>query len=267
LPTEASASEDDLGLIEPGDLAMKSAGWAILDGRPRAEWTKGRLPGAHSFSWEDYTRTDREGVPYRIWHPHELAKVLGEMGIDEKTPVVVYGDADTSWGGEGWAVWTLAWLGHRGPVRLLDGGVQGWKAAGLSLEEGSGGDARPAATYRVTLREDLNISTADLEKGLDGVTLIDTRSYWEWFKGHLPGAVHIPWTDLFTGKENRPLSPRAYRALLAEKGVPTGRPAVFYCTGGIRSGYGWTVHRLSGLEGGRNYEGSTEAWERLSSDR
>ena len=126
-----SALAHDVGLIEPRALARNPAAWVVLDSRPKSEWQAGHIPGARSFSWEDYTRTDGKGIPYKVRPPREMAEGLGAMGIDEKTPVTVYGDADKSWGGEGWTVWVLAWLGHKGPIRLLNGGIQEWRAGGI----------------------------------------------------------------------------------------------------------------------------------------
>jgi len=51
--------------------------------------------------------------------------------------------------------------------------------------------------------------------------------------------------------------------LLADHGIDQHKPVVYYCTGGIRSGYAWMVHKLSGLGPAINFEGSTEAWDKL----
>lgn len=80
--------------------------------------------------------TDSEGGKYRILPPEKLAEKLGAMGINEQAKIVLYGDADTSWGSEGWGLWMLVWLGHQGPVRFLDGGINSWQQAGLPMEKG-----------------------------------------------------------------------------------------------------------------------------------
>ncbi|MDY6855228.1 MAG: rhodanese-like domain-containing protein [Thermodesulfobacteriota bacterium] len=89
----------DLALIEPQVLNHALSKWVILDARPKPLWQAGHLPKAHSFCWEEYSRENEKRIPYRIWPPERLAFALGKMGIDENTPVVVYGDADKSWGG------------------------------------------------------------------------------------------------------------------------------------------------------------------------
>ncbi|MDO8303411.1 MAG: rhodanese-like domain-containing protein, partial [Sedimentisphaerales bacterium] len=90
---------DNMSLIEPSVLNGELSKYVILDARPKSEWQASHIPGALSFSWENFTRTDEKGVPFRVLPPQEMAAALGGMGLDEKTPIVIYGDADKSWGG------------------------------------------------------------------------------------------------------------------------------------------------------------------------
>ncbi len=253
-----------ISLIEPSALKGGLSKFVILDARPKAEWQAGHIPGALSFSWENFTRTDEKGIPFRALPPRELAAALGEMGIGEKTSIVIYGDADKSWGGEGWAAWTFAWLGHGGPVRILNGGIQAWRNGALPVTS----DAPKAAektVYHYTLQPQLDISTAEIEQRKTPMVLVDTRSTLEWLRGRIPGAIHIEWTNFYTGDDRHPLNAAAFKQLLKENGVDTAKPVVYYCRGGVRSGYAWMVHRLAGLPDARNYEGGMEAWWKLSS--
>ena len=254
----------DMGLIEPSAPNSELQKYVILDARPKSEWQAGHIPGALSFSWENFTRTDDKGVPFQVLPPQELAAALGAMGIDEKTPIVIYGDADKSWGGEGWAVWTLAWLGHAGPIRILNGGIQAWRNGGLTVTIDAP-KSRKKTTYNYKLAPQLNISTAEIEQRKTPLVLIDTRSTMEWLLGKIPGAIHIEWTKFYTGADHRPLDAAAFRQLLKDHGVDTGKPIVYYCRGGVRSGYAWMVHQLAGLPDARNYEGGMEAWWKRSS--
>lgn len=252
----------DLALMEPNELAHKQNAWVVLDARPKSEWLADHIPGSHSFSWEDYTETDQKGIPYRVWQPLDLAYALGEMGIEENTPIVVYGDADKSWGGEGWSCWVLAWLGHKGPIRLLSGGVQSWRRQGLPMRAGDEEKAEAPVRYQPALRSELDIQASELEENGSSMVLIDTRSTLEWWKGPLPGAIHIPWTEFYTGEDRKPLGRNALQKLLKERGVNGEKPIVYYCAGGVRSGYAWMAHQLSGLPPARNYEGGMEEWKR-----
>ncbi|QEM67635.1 sulfurtransferase [Geobacter sp. FeAm09] len=252
----------DLGLIDAATLKGNPAKWVVLDARPRAEWEAGHIPGAIPFSWENYTRTDARGVKYSSFPPQEVAVALAGLGIDEKTPIVVYGDADKSWGGEGYDVWLLSWLGHRGPIRLLNGGLQAWRGQNLPLARGAEKPAARKARYHVSLKPQYQIATEEVQSGKGAYALVDVRSTFEWLKGRIPGAVHIPWEEFYTGKEHRPLPAAELKKLLARHGVDTSKPVVYYCLGGIRSGYAWTAHQLAGLPEAHNYKGGWAAWEK-----
>jgi thiosulfate/3-mercaptopyruvate sulfurtransferase len=263
-----AAPAPDLTLIGTNELSRSMQNWVILDARPKLEWQAGRIAGAHSFSWNDYTGTDKNGKPFCLKPPEELALALAGMGINENTPIVVYGDADKSWGGEGWACWLLSWLGHNGPIRLLAGGIQAWrdqKGPVELVEAKSEQAASKPARYRVNLRTELEIQTIELEQKANAMVLIDTRSTAEWLLGHIPGAIHINWTDFYTGEDRHPLDPEALKKLLKEHGADMSKPVVYYCAGGVRSAYTWTIHHICGLPPARNYYAGMEDWKRRPS--
>ncbi|GFO68402.1 hypothetical protein GMLC_19810 [Geomonas limicola] len=261
LVTSLSCAAADLGLIDPVTLKGSAGKWLVLDARPKAEWEAGHLPGAIPFYWESYTRTDAKGVKYSSFPPQELAQALSGLGIDEKTPLVIYGDADKSWGSEGYDAWLFSWLGHKGPIRLLSGGIQAWSASGFALVKGSERQPARKAHYQADPKPQYLIATEEVQRKT-GVQLVDVRSTFEWFKGRIPGAVHIPWEDFYTGKDRHPLPPAELKKLLAKHGVDPTKPVAYYCLGGVRSAYAWTVHQLSGLPEARNYKGSWAAWEK-----
>ncbi|MBJ6725146.1 sulfurtransferase [Geomesophilobacter sediminis] len=260
----ASAFAADLALIDVNAAKGTASRYVILDARPKGDWQAGHIPGAIPFSWDSFTRTDARGVKYSSLPPQELAATLSRLGIDEKTPLLIYGDADQSWGGEGYASWLFSWLGHKGPIRLLKGGIQAWQGHNLPLAKGAEKPLPGKARYHVDLKPQYIVSTEDVQRNNGGFTLIDTRSTLEWIRGKIPGAIHIPWDDFYTGKDRHPLSREELKRLLAKHGVDSGKPVVFYCLGGVRSAYAWTAYQLAGLPDGRNYKGSWAAWEKRS---
>lgn len=261
----AAALGADLGLIDATTLNNNLSKWVVIDARPKAEWEAGHIPGAVSLAWENYTRTDAKGVQFTSFPPAELAVALAGLGIDERTPLVVYGDADKSWGGEGYDIWLLSWLGHRGPIKLLSGGIQAWRSKNLPLAKGAERPLAGKPRYLVDIKPQLIAVTEEVARLNGGATLVDVRSTFEWLKGRIPGAVHIPWDDFYTGKDRHPLPPADVKKLLARHGVDTSRPVIYYCLGGVRSAYAWLTHQLSGLPAARNYKGGMEAWQKRQS--
>jgi len=281
----------DLKLIDAAQLRGSLSKWVVLDARPVKEWEKAHIPGALSLSWESYTRTDEEQIPYRILPPEEMAEALGKLGISSESAVVIYGDADESWGGEGWGCWMFAWMGHQGDVRVLSGGVQAWESNRYSLTSDDNRSIKPVE-YRAAPLSSMNISAREIHDNPAKYQLVDTRSTLEWFKGHLPDAIHIPWEKFFKGKQRTPLDSSELKALLSKSGVnienhknlmtieadkdigkngkdigrnsvSVGKKVVYYCTGGIRSGYAWMVHSLAALPEAMNFEGGTAEWDRV----
>jgi len=253
----------DLGLISADRLQKTSSNWIIIDARPKGEWLSGHIPGARPFDWEDYTRTDEKNIPYRTIPPQKLADAFGKIGIVRETSVVVYGDAGSSWGGEGWVCWALIWIGHQGPLRLLEGGIQMWKASDFSLKKGDESYTQEPLMYAYQVWKDVNITAADIQNNISAIQLVDTRSLLEWFKGRIPGAVHISWKKFYKNKNRHPLGLSEVTTLLRDHGINPERQVVYYCTGGIRSGYAWLVHSLAGLPIPVNYEGGMVEWETI----
>jgi thiosulfate/3-mercaptopyruvate sulfurtransferase len=259
-----NAMAGDSGLMEAPILNGELQKWAVLDARPKSEWLAGHIPGAISFSWENFTRVDEKGVQSRTFTPQELAAALGSMGVDEKTPVVIYGDAEKSWGGEGWDFWALSWIGHKGPLRVLAGGIQSWRGHKYPVTTDEQKGARPRAVYKFALNPQIRVSTEEIEQKKSSFSLVDTRSTMEWLGGSIPGAVHIQWTEFYNGDDRRPIDAATLKKLLKDNGVDTNKPVVYYCKSGVRSGYAWMVHQLDGLPDAKNYEGGMEAWRKSS---
>jgi len=249
-------------LIKPGDAANSLNDVVILDARPKNIWNEGHIPGALSFSWENYTRVDDRGVPYRILPPLSMAKQLEALGISEKSDILVYGDADTSWGGEGWVIWLFSYLGHKGRIYLLDGGTTAWNRNKLPWVKQDSIKHRKITSYNLRINNQINISTEDLAKRLGGFQIVDTRSFFERLKGSIKGSVHIPWTDFYSGDDRKPVDAKSLKKQLIAHGIDPAKPVVYYCTGGIRSAYAWAVHQNSGFGPASNYEEGMEAWSR-----
>lgn len=186
---------------------------AVLDVRWRLDQTDGRtafaeghIPGAVYVSLADEL-TDHE-LTGRGRHPlpsgAALQSAARRWGISSGQPVVVYDDWHRAGSARAWWVLSAAGLSD---VRILDGGLAAWRAAGGELRPG---DERPRAgdvtiVHRDLYRGALATLTADeIAAGAVG-TLVDARAP-ERFRGeiepvdpvagHVPGAVNVPSTSL-----------------------------------------------------------------------
>ena len=77
--------------------------------------------------------------------------------------------------------------------------------------------------------------------------------------GHLPGAIFMPYTDLF--REGGTLRSQAdIEQMMTDAGISKEDKIVAYCTGGIRSAYMQLVLEMAGYENTWNYDQSFWRW-------
>ncbi len=229
-------------------------------------YDEGHLRGAIAWNW---TSQLSDGLRRDIVSREELARLLGESGIDRDTTIVLYGD-NNNWFAA-WAYWQLKLFGVEN-VRILDGGRKLWLAKGLPtttdvpIYAATTIDLPNADFSHRAFRDDV---IKQLES--DGA-LVDVRSPAEFSGellapaalpqegaqrgGHVPGAANIPWAsavrDDGTFKDADEL-----REVYAAKGITEDKDVIAYCRIGERSSHTWFVlHELLGFQRVRNYDGS-----------
>jgi thiosulfate/3-mercaptopyruvate sulfurtransferase len=205
--TEVLVTATELAqLIAAGSpLTILDVRWQLTQPDGRAAHAAGHVPGAVYVSLEDEL-TDH-AVTGRGRHP--LPSGAGDQaaargwGIDEGVPVVVYDDWNRAGSARAW--WVLRAAGLR-DVRILDGGLAAWIAAGGELETGyvtaDPGDV--IVTHDDLYAGAMPTLDADAAAAL-GARLMDARAP-ERFRGdvepvdavagHIPGATNVPSTSL-----------------------------------------------------------------------
>ncbi len=228
------------------------------------------IEGAMAVAWQ-YLATCEDGATGDeywgcILDTERLNQRLSELGIDPAKEIVLFGSCQAGWGDDGRIAWELIAAGYEN-VKIVDGGYDMLVAAGLETQKG-------ASTYDVVevavdeIDETHVINTTELEEIYDDVIIIDVRaedeyegatSYGEANGGHLPGAIHIQFTDLF--QDNGLLkSNEEITAMFEEAGLSTDDTIVTYCTAGIRSAYMQLVLEMCGYEDTMNYDESFYRW-------
>lgn len=205
------------------------------EGAGRLWYAEGHLPGAGFLDLEEVL-TGPSTDPVLGRHPlpdaERVAAGLAAAGIDPARPIVVYDQPGSFAAGRAW--WVLAWLGL--DVRVLDGGIPAWLAAGGRLEVGDPPPDPRAPAGRLTAGH-LPTLDADDVAGFGGV-LIDVRAP-ERYRGevepidsragHIPGAVNRPVSQFWDDEGKLPPATRL-RELLD---LPEGEPVAVYCGSGV----------------------------------
>jgi thiosulfate/3-mercaptopyruvate sulfurtransferase len=244
---------------------------SAIDGGGAEAYQKGHIPGAiHSDYDKAGWRVTRGGVPFMLPTLQELEKLIGELGIDEDTHVVVVpaGVHVSDFGAAARTYWTLKVSGVA-KVSILDGGYAAWVADKNEIETGP---SKPnPKIFTATLNKALFVDARDVEaiEKAGSATLVDARPA-TFFNGkekapaaqgygHIPGAVSLDSATFYDAATNR-LKPQAELASLANAAVPAG-PTVAYCNTGHWAATDWFVlSELLGRPDVKLYYGSMVDW-------
>lgn len=228
------------------------------------------IKGAVSIMWQ-YLATCEDGVSGDenwgcILDTKRLSERLGEKGFDKDKEIVLFAASQDGWGDDGRIAWELIAAGYKN-VKMVDGGFKALKDAGLETQKG--GSEPTAVEVTVDgIDETHVINTDELKADYDNYKVVDVRAdeeydgeilYGEANGGHLPGAIHIRFTDLFnsdaTLKSNDEIT-----TLFEDAGLSKDDEIVTYCTAGIRSGYMQLIMEMCGFENVKNYDESFYRW-------
>lgn len=230
----------------------------------RQVYCDGHIPAAVHVYWLDELCAPDTRVTTLVPDPARAADGLGRLGIGADTLVVGYADNADLYAARLWHV--LRCNGHP-QVRLLDGGIQGWRAAGGDLQTGENIPQPAAFPLRTPLAT--VISTEELRDRLDdrSLQLVDTRSPAEYDGteiraargGHIPGAVLLPWDELI-GTDGRFLPAAAIGDRCARAGLDPAQEIVTYCQGGVRAAHTALALQLAGIDRVPVYDGSWAVW-------
>jgi thiosulfate/3-mercaptopyruvate sulfurtransferase len=246
------------------DVELKSpAPPLLLDLRPAEAFAQGHIAGALHLDLWGLSLIDTSEAPLRafVWM---IGHLFSLRGVTPDRPVVVYEEDSGIRAAR--AFWFLEYLRHPN-VRLLDGGIGAWTAAGLRVTTDVAAPVQ--SDWHGTPDPALLATWADVRQRLGdaGTALVDTRSDAEYYAeivrarrgGAIPGAVNLEWTHNL--REDGTLKPQEeLAAMYAASGVTPEREVVTYCQGGYRAAHTYLALRLLGYPRVRNYLGSWKEW-------
>lgn len=228
------------------------------------EYLKLHIPNAVFVDWVKEITDPNDPNHAQAADPERFAEVMGRLGIDENTDVVVYDDAKGMLAARLW--WMLNYYGHS-RVAVLDGGWNKWvdEYRPLSTEI----PTITPTTFTPKTNTDLRRTADQIVQSLGANQhLIDVRTPEEFRgeyararrKGHIPSAVNLPRTDLLNA-DGTMLDAEALREKFAAQGIDeNSEKVVFYCNGGVSASYGYLALHVAGLSHGSVYDGSWKEW-------
>ncbi|MEV4561793.1 sulfurtransferase [Kitasatospora sp. NPDC049285] len=236
-----------------------------LGGPPGAEeYAKGHLPGAHYLDL-DHELADPPGPAGRhpLPDPERLATALRRAGVRGDRPVVAYDAGPSLSAARAW--WLLRWAGHT-DVRVLDGGLAAWQAAGHPLTTDT--PAPADGDFKV---DPGHLPTVDAAGAADLATsglLLDARAG-ERYRGetepidpragHIPGAISAPTAENLTA-DGHFLPAATLTTRFTALGLTPTTPTAVYCGSGVTAAHQLLALEVAGFEGIALYPGSWSEW-------
>ena len=215
-----------------------------IDGGSKTDYLRGHIPCAvHTDYLKGGWRTKVKEVPGQLPPTDKIAKLIGDLGIDNNTHVVVYhaGKNALDLGSATRVYWTFKVLGHD-KVSILNGGLAAYtKDKKNPLEKGN--QKPEAKTFQASLNSDLLATKEDVKKAIDGgVALVDNRPDHQYRginrhgkakrNGTIPSAHNLPesWMTENGGGTLRDVATLKKLYKLAE--VPNEGDAINFCNTG-----------------------------------
>lgn len=251
------------------DLRIIDATWRLPgDPRdPRLDYAEKRIPGALFFDIDEIA--DRSSpYPHMLPSPELFATRMRRMGVGDGAAVVVYDALGVFSAARVW--WTLRVMGAR-DVRVLDGGLPAWEAAGLPLADGP--PLPPSERhFTVRMRQDLIRSLPQMRDAVAQARgqILDARPAGRFEgadpeprpglrRGHMPGAQNLPFSRLLNeGGFLR--SRQELDQIFKDLSLDWRRPIIATCGSGVSAAVIALALARLGRDDTAIYDGSWAEW-------
>ncbi len=271
----ASSAMAGIGIISPADAKKlldntdPKTRPVILDTRGGyKDYFRGHLPGVHHINFDTLRGTDA-GVPVQ-YLPADLTKqLLLRAGADQNRVHLIYATGELLPNDEVLSASMVAFVLEKygiKEIRILDGGLPAWKAAGLPVTQDYYGNPAGKLPAKGHPGIALKVDEVIAKKDQPGVVLVDARPKNEYLgedeiwlrKGHIPGAISFHWARLMQKENTHAFKPFAeVKAELEAAGLTPDKEIMCYC-GTSREGslLRFYLAYVAGYPNVRLYEGA-----------
>lgn len=259
-------------LLSPAELStiLDAEGDAVRVLQVNGDHGDGYIPGAVRAPYAEWRGP--ESNPGALPETAQFHAILERTGIEAETPVVVVhaGTNPADFGSAARVYWTLKSLGVE-DLAILDGGLAGWKAAGLATEADEGG-VFPSA-WTPELSDDWRVTSAELQAMIDQgdiANFVDARppGFFEGLLWHdaasgpgtLPGSSNLTY-EVWFDEDGRFVDAARAREIAESTGQTDAPLTVSFCNTGHWAAINWfALSELAGIDNTRLYAESMVGW-------
>jgi len=192
--------------------------------------------------------------------PERIVHLLEQLGISDKTPVVVYDDTFGALAAR--VAWTFQYVGHSN-TSLLEITFTKWKSYGFETEKKV--NVFEPAKHSLKVNDEIFASYDEVEKAKSeqNKILVDSRERLNFLSEHIPGATNLPYTMLGTA-DSILREPQEIKRFMENRGISADDEIITYCGSvGTLSGLAYYALRMGGVKKIRLYSRSFKEWKKL----
>ncbi len=245
------------------DARMASPGQE--DRNVAQEYLNGHIPGAVFFDIEalsDHTSP----LPHMLPRPETFAVAMRELGVNQDKHLIVYDEGNLFSAPRAW--WMLRTFGVE-KVSILGGGLAGWQRDDLLLEEGA--VELPEGEFNAAFNPEAVVKVTDvlLASHENTAQIIDARPATRFNaevdeprpglrRGHIPGALNVPWTELV--REGELKTTDELDAIFLGRGVSYDKPIIVSCGSGVTAAVVLLALATLDVTNVKLYDGAWSEW-------
>lgn len=252
-------------------LARNREDVVVLDARDRESYRRERVYRARLVPFDRVT-AQRAGDDGQSLDIETIAGAFGDIGVEPDADVLVYGGSVGSRVTR--TVFALSAIGHRGDVRILNGGFSAWNG-----RIGTGDRERAEATsYEPNPNPELWIDREELADRVTTIAeseggIVDVREPEAYLgaagskaldpsnerHGHLPGAINVNWIGNVAGRTLA--DPATLRSRYQDEAeLDPEETIVVYGGDNVNATSTWVTLRAIGFTDVRLYDGGFGEW-------
>lgn len=217
------------------------------------KYQQAHIPGAAFFDHDQFSDKNQKYM-YMVLPEAELAAQIGNIGISAESEVILYTDDLLPCATRAW--WVLRYAGHNN-VRVLNGGLAAWKAAGGAVAEG--GSEYQSTQFTCNLQPEMFASKEEVLAAIEGgaTCTVNTLTQEIYDQAHIQGSGLSPCGDLM-----EKMSAFLPNDVLAERLAAEAKHEriITYCGGGIAATTNAMAHLMVGNTHVAVYDGSMDEW-------
>jgi thiosulfate/3-mercaptopyruvate sulfurtransferase len=228
-----------------------------------AEFESAHIPGATYIDLDTHLSARQGPGRHPLPTRQIFASTMGLLGFSDADLIVAYDDRGGEIAARLW--WMLRDIGHS-QIRVLDGGITTWQAAGQDVTSAS--IPRLSTTMTIRQSETRRTDRTELESHLGTVHLLDARAPERYrgdeepidpVAGHIPTALSASTTDNLNPDETF-LAAQDLRERFTALGVGEDQDTVIYCGSGVTACHNVLAIVRAGLPEPTLYPGSWSDW-------